>query len=88
MRNFKVCVKINVDDVRRMSEISFECVMRFVCVMCVSCVCVCVHAFFAEIIGFGGAFTESSGYNFKKLSPELQEQFLELYWGEWYKLEF
>ncbi len=32
-----------------------------------------------EILGFGGAFTEASAYNFSKLGPENQQRFLEAY---------
>lgn len=35
-----------------------------------------------EILGFGGAFTEASAVVFKRLSPKLQEEFLELYFGQ------
>ncbi len=35
-----------------------------------------------QIIGFGGAFTESAGYVFSKMSGEKQEAILENYFGE------
>lgn len=35
-----------------------------------------------SIIGFGGALTESSAYVFSKMSPKIQEQFLNLYFGK------
>ena len=37
---------------------------------------------FQEIIGFGGAFTESAAYNFYNLNETYREQILELYWGD------
>jgi O-glycosyl hydrolase len=37
---------------------------------------------FQEIIGFGGAFTEASAYNFFKLPSLLQKKVIELYFGE------
>jgi len=36
---------------------------------------------YQEILGFGAAFTESSGFLFSTLSPTQQQQLLELYWG-------
>lgn len=36
---------------------------------------------YQEILGFGGAFTESSAYNFFKLPVNIQEEVLELYFG-------
>ncbi|EQC37140.1 hypothetical protein SDRG_05367 [Saprolegnia diclina VS20] len=35
-----------------------------------------------EILGFGGAFTEAAAIQFKKLSPELQEEVLRLYFDK------
>jgi glucosylceramidase len=37
---------------------------------------------FQSIIGFGGAFTESAGYVFSKLSTKTQDKVIELYFGE------
>lgn len=37
---------------------------------------------FQKIIGFGGAFTESSAYNFFKLPPAVQDKVIELYFGD------
>lgn len=37
---------------------------------------------FQQIIGFGGALTESSGYNLKKVNPLMQNQILEDYFLE------
>eukprot|EP01038_Epipyxis_sp_PR26KG_P015082 gene15082-20294_t len=37
---------------------------------------------YQKIIGFGGAFTESAAYNFFKLPFKIQDQVIELYFGE------
>lgn len=37
---------------------------------------------FQEIIGFGGAFTESFGYTMSQLSHDVQEEIMEAYFGE------
>lgn len=37
---------------------------------------------FQTILGFGGAFTESSGYNLKSISSSLSEQILDDYFSE------
>jgi len=37
---------------------------------------------YQTVLGFGAAFTETSGYNFSKLSAELQRELTELYFGE------
>jgi len=37
---------------------------------------------YQKILGFGAAFTETSAYNFSLLSPELQQQLAELYFGK------
>jgi len=37
---------------------------------------------YQKILGFGAAFTESSAYNFSQLSPDLQQEVIELYFGE------
>jgi hypothetical protein len=37
---------------------------------------------FQSIIGFGGAFTEASAYNYFKLPVPLRDKFLEAYFGE------
>jgi hypothetical protein len=37
---------------------------------------------FQKIIGFGGAFTEASAYNYFKLSPATRKKFMTLYFGE------
>lgn len=37
---------------------------------------------YQTIRGFGGAFTEASGYNLSRLSEKLQEEFTEAYFGE------
>lgn len=37
---------------------------------------------YQEIIGFGGAFTESSAHNFYKFPLEIQEKVLDLYFGK------
>ncbi|KAE9551949.1 hypothetical protein FO519_004850 [Halicephalobus sp. NKZ332] len=36
---------------------------------------------YQTIIGFGGAFTDATGYNFVKLSNATQDQLIEAYWG-------
>ena len=37
---------------------------------------------YQKILGFGAAFTETSAYNFSLLSPALQQQLAELYFGK------
>ena len=37
---------------------------------------------YQSIIGFGGALTESSAFVYSQMSPEQQDRFLELYFGE------
>ena len=37
---------------------------------------------YQQILGFGAAFTETSAYNFSLLSPELQQQLAEAYFGK------
>ena len=37
---------------------------------------------YQKVLGFGAAFTESSAVNFSLLSPELQEEVIELYFGK------
>ena len=36
---------------------------------------------FQEILGFGGAFTEATGYNLQKMSKPKQEEIMALYFG-------
>jgi hypothetical protein len=36
---------------------------------------------YQKIIGFGGAFTEATAYNFNKLPTQVQEQMIDLYFG-------
>lgn len=40
------------------------------------------HAKKQEIIGFGGAFTDATGINLKKLSPKLQDRIIRDYFSE------
>jgi len=37
---------------------------------------------YQKVLGFGGAFTETSAYNFSLLSPELQQKLATLYFGK------
>ncbi|MCL2650231.1 MAG: glycosyl hydrolase [Candidatus Azobacteroides sp.] len=37
---------------------------------------------YQQVLGFGGAFTETSAYNFSLLSPDLQQKLAELLFGE------
>jgi glucosylceramidase len=37
---------------------------------------------YQQVLGFGGAFTETSAYNFSLLSPDLQEKLAELFFGK------
>jgi len=37
---------------------------------------------YQQVLGFGAAFTETSGYNFSLLSPDLQQKLTELLFGE------
>lgn len=37
---------------------------------------------YQEILGFGGAFTESAAYNYAKLSDEAKKDFLEKYFDK------
>lgn len=37
---------------------------------------------YQQVIGFGGAFTETSAYNFSLLNADLQQQLIEAYFGE------
>ncbi len=37
---------------------------------------------YQEIKGFGGAFTEASGYNLKRLPEQVQEEIIQAYFGE------
>jgi O-glycosyl hydrolase len=37
---------------------------------------------YQEILGFGGAFTEASAYNFFRLPPKIQKKFIDLYFGK------
>ena len=44
--------------------------------------CLCRSATFQQVLGFGGAFTESASYIFHSLSPELQARVLDMYFGK------
>ena len=45
-------------------------------------ICIYPEFQYQTILGFGAAFTESSAYNFSLLSPDLQQQVTELYFGK------
>lgn len=46
------------------------------------CVCIYPEVIRQKFDGFGGAFTESSGYNFMSLNEEQQNEFVKAYFGK------
>ena len=45
-------------------------------------ICIYPEFQYQTILGFGAAFTESAAYNFSLLSPDLQQQVTDLYFGK------